>query len=76
MGTLYNSQRDKWSPHSYFISVPLPPSLSPPQVFPDLKFRYVEEDQPEEFFVPYVWTIVFKSSPLHWDHSKIHFTTS
>lgn len=26
--------------------------------FPDLKFRYVEEDQPEDFFVPYTWTLV------------------
>ena len=24
---------------------------------PDLKFKYVEEDQPEDFFIPYVWTL-------------------
>lgn len=23
--------------------------------FPELKFKYVEEEQPEEFFIPYVW---------------------
>ncbi len=28
------------------------------QKFPDLKFKYVEEEQPEDFFVPYVWTLV------------------
>jgi hypothetical protein len=28
------------------------------QKFPDLKFRYVEEEQPEDFFVPYTWTLV------------------
>ena len=25
--------------------------------FPELKFKYVEEEQPEDFFVPYVWTL-------------------
>ena len=24
---------------------------------PDLKFKYVEEDQPEDFFIPYVWSL-------------------
>ena len=46
------------------------------QVFPELRFRYVEEDQPEEFFIPYVWTLVFKSLGLHWDNSKIQFSTT
>lgn len=36
------------------------------QKFPDLKFKYVEEDQPEEFFIPYVWTLVCQHSTLHW----------
>jgi len=27
------------------------------QKFPDLKFKYVEEEQPEDFFVPYIWTL-------------------
>ncbi|XP_071442819.1 dymeclin isoform X2 [Hetaerina americana] len=39
--------------------------------FPDLKFKYVEEDQPEDFFIPYVWSLVCQSSGLHWDPSKI-----
>ena len=38
--------------------------------FPELKFKYVEEDQPEDFFVPYVWSLVYKFSNLYWvDHS-------
>nr|XP_020456578.1 dymeclin [Monopterus albus] len=35
--------------------------------FPELKFKYVEEDQPEDFFIPYVWSLVFSSGVgLHW----------
>lgn len=34
--------------------------------FPDLKFRYVEEDQPENFFIPYVWSLVYRNSGLYW----------
>lgn len=34
--------------------------------FPDLKFKYVEEDQPEDFFIPYVWALVSQQSVLHW----------
>lgn len=37
------------------------------QKFPELKFKYVEEDQPEEFFIPYVWSLVYNSGVgLHW----------
>jgi len=35
---------------------------------PDLKFKYVEEDQPEDFFIPYVWTLATERmywNPLH-----------
>jgi hypothetical protein len=28
--------------------------------YPDLKFKYVEEEQPEDFFVPYVWNLGIK----------------
>ena len=28
------------------------------QKMPDLKFKYVEEEQPEDFFIPYVWSLV------------------
>uniref|UniRef100_A0A7N8XJU8 Dymeclin n=1 Tax=Mastacembelus armatus TaxID=205130 RepID=A0A7N8XJU8_9TELE len=35
--------------------------------FPELKFKYVEEDQPEDFFIPYVWSLIFNSGVgLHW----------
>lgn len=35
--------------------------------FPDLKFKYVEEEKPEEFFIPYVWSLVGKSSGIYWN---------
>ncbi|XP_003740892.1 dymeclin [Galendromus occidentalis] len=34
--------------------------------FPELKFRYVEETQPEEFFVPYIWSLAFSMAPVYW----------
>ncbi|XP_046856978.1 dymeclin-like [Xenia sp. Carnegie-2017] len=40
--------------------------------FPELKFKYVEEEQPEEFFIPYVWSLVYKSARLYWNPEKIH----
>lgn len=39
--------------------------------FPELKFKYVEEEQPEEFFIPYVWSLVYKSAKLYWNPEKI-----
>ncbi|XP_043275804.1 dymeclin isoform X2 [Venturia canescens] len=39
--------------------------------FPELKFRYVEEDQPEEFFIPYVWSVVCRGALLHWSAENI-----
>lgn len=39
--------------------------------FPDLKFKYVEEDQPEDFFIPYVWSLVCQSSGLYWNPVNI-----
>ncbi|KAM7313806.1 dymeclin [Ixodes scapularis] len=39
--------------------------------FPDLKFRYVEESQPEEFFIPYIWTIVYKCSGIPWSQQNL-----
>ena len=35
--------------------------------YPELKFRYIEEEQPEEFFVPYVWSLVFNKSGICWN---------
>ncbi|XP_076235594.1 dymeclin [Calliopsis andreniformis] len=39
--------------------------------FPELKFKYVEEEQPEEFFIPYVWNVVCQSALLHWSAENI-----
>lgn len=42
------------------------------KVFPELKFKYVEEEQPEDFFIPYVWSLVFNSGVgLHWNSQGI-----
>ncbi|XP_063990178.1 dymeclin [Diachasmimorpha longicaudata] len=39
--------------------------------FPELKFRYVEEEQPEEFFIPYVWSVVCQGALLYWSAKNI-----
>lgn len=41
------------------------------QKLPSLKFRYVEEEHPEEFFLPYCWTLVYAGSTIHWNAEKI-----
>ncbi|KAH8402309.1 hypothetical protein KR009_011350 [Drosophila setifemur] len=44
--------------------------------FPDLKFKYVEEDAPEEFFIPYVWTLVCKYGCVHFSSESIRSVTT
>ncbi|BFZ14111.1 hypothetical protein BsWGS_17150 [Bradybaena similaris] len=39
--------------------------------FPELKFKYVEEESPEEFFVPYVWSLVYHSSNMYFNANRI-----
>ncbi|KAL7646893.1 UNVERIFIED_CONTAM: hypothetical protein RMT77_002150 [Armadillidium vulgare] len=39
--------------------------------FPELRFKYVEENEPEDFFIPYVWTLVYHCSGLYWNVKKI-----
>lgn len=39
--------------------------------FPDLKFKYVEEESPEEFFIPYVWSLVYHASNMYFNASRI-----
>jgi len=39
--------------------------------FPELKFKYVEESSPEEFFIPYVWTLIYQSSGIYWASKNI-----
>uniref|UniRef100_A0A098M0J8 Dymeclin n=1 Tax=Hypsiglena sp. JMG-2014 TaxID=1550645 RepID=A0A098M0J8_9SAUR len=44
--------------------------------FPELKFKYVEEEQPEEFFIPYVWSLVYNSAvALYWNAQDIQLFT-
>lgn len=46
------------------------------QKFPDLKFKYVEEDAPEEFFIPYVWTLVGKYGCVHFSSESMRGVTT
>ena len=46
-------------------------SCPPPQKFPELKFKYVEENEPEDFFIPYVWSLVVSGSDLHWSPANV-----
>jgi hypothetical protein len=39
--------------------------------FPELKFKYVEDDNTVDFFVPYVWRLIFKHSTLYWDQTRV-----
>ena len=39
--------------------------------FPDLKFKYVEEEVPEEFFIPYVWQLVCKGGCVHFSTETV-----
>lgn len=36
-----------------------------------LKFLYMEHEQPEEFFIPYIWTHIFYSSGIVWNSKRI-----
>ena len=48
-----------------------PPTCHSLQQFPELKFKYVEEDHPEEFFIPYVWMLTHTRSGLYWPSRNI-----
>nr|XP_040563267.1 dymeclin-like isoform X2 [Lepeophtheirus salmonis] len=37
--------------------------------FPDLKFKYVEEEKPEDFFIPYIWSLIM--GKLYWNPAYI-----
>ncbi|VDD96653.1 unnamed protein product [Enterobius vermicularis] len=39
--------------------------------FPELKFKYVEDDNTVDFFVPYVWRLAFQYSTIYWDPCRI-----
>lgn len=36
-----------------------------------LLFHYVEDEQPEEFFIPYIWTRIYYSSGIFWNPKQI-----
>lgn len=36
-----------------------------------LLFHYVEDEQPEEFFIPYIWTRIYYSSGIAWSSKSI-----
>ena len=44
--------------------------------FPEQKYKYCEEVQPDEFFIPYIWTLVYRHSGLYWEHAKIRLAWS
>nr|XP_027193748.1 dymeclin-like [Dermatophagoides pteronyssinus] len=39
--------------------------------FPELMFRYVEDDSPEDFFIPYIWSLVYRCSDIYWNSQNI-----
>ncbi|KAG0058469.1 hypothetical protein BGZ89_001262 [Linnemannia elongata] len=45
-----------------------PPNLM--KTFPDIKFQYEEEEQSNEFFCPYVWSLIYRSTFVYWDEEK------
>ncbi|KAM7537160.1 hypothetical protein Aperf_G00000064997 [Anoplocephala perfoliata] len=40
--------------------------------FQELKFKYVEEDSPDEFFIPYVWSLVYRHSGLAFESKSLN----
>jgi len=45
-----------------------PPNLM--KTFPDIKFEYEEEHQANEFFCPYVWSLLYRNTFVYWDEEK------
>ncbi|KAG0297246.1 Triose-phosphate Transporter [Dissophora globulifera] len=45
-----------------------PPNLM--KTFPDIKFEYEEEQQANEFFCPYVWSLIYRNTFVYWDEEK------
>ncbi|CAD6192580.1 unnamed protein product [Caenorhabditis auriculariae] len=39
--------------------------------FPELKFRYVEDENTVDFFVPYVWRLALEHSGIYFDVSRV-----
>jgi hypothetical protein len=45
------------------------------KLFTELRFTYEEEAHPEQFFVPYVWSLVCSHSGIPWDPAAIALFT-
>lgn len=41
----------------------------------ELKFSYMEEENPEEFFIPYVWHMTYSSCQIYWKPDAIRLFT-
>mmetsp|Transcript_5021 Transcript_5021/g.7791 ORF Transcript_5021/g.7791 Transcript_5021/m.7791 type:complete len:774 (+) Transcript_5021:56-2377(+) len=41
------------------------------RMFPELRFTYEEEARPEEFFTPYVWSLVYQHATIVWNSERI-----
>uniref|UniRef100_A0A1I7X2M7 Dymeclin n=1 Tax=Heterorhabditis bacteriophora TaxID=37862 RepID=A0A1I7X2M7_HETBA len=39
--------------------------------FPNFRFRYVEDDNTVDFFVPYVWRLVMQHSDIYFDPTRV-----
>lgn len=62
-------------PHTPCFQAWRPDKLRP---FPDLRFVYEEEEAPEEFFVPYVWSLAVAATAQHslaWDLRSLALLT-
>ncbi|TPX30312.1 hypothetical protein SmJEL517_g06103 [Synchytrium microbalum] len=46
------------------------------RAFEELKFQYEEEQEFSLFFLPYVWSLIYRSSLIHWDESNTHVLLS
>ena len=37
-----------------------------------MKYRYEEDEEPDEFFIPYCWSIIYNASPhVGWDVANV-----
>lgn len=45
------------------------------RAFPEMRFAYEEESNPEEFFVPYVWSVVVARRPVSWSLEHVTLFT-
>ncbi|KAJ1365873.1 hypothetical protein KIN20_026335, partial [Parelaphostrongylus tenuis] len=39
--------------------------------FPELRFRYVEDENTVDFFVPYVWRLTMQHSTIIFDSARV-----